>query len=464
VSVAPPRGRLVVARHLLEQDAWLLGGVLVAGLPLLTRQILSLQQAGVHDIDVAAEPDFHESVRTLLQRSPRVPAGVNVVDVTLPPSGAGAGILVQAADLVIDPRAVRQLIQVAQETGRSVSCVDRVEVNYPVSKKSPFVVGAPGELDGRVVDTEGAARDGLVAIGASIVRRVSDTSAAEMAPLLLEIGRYGWHRILGPSDVAAATSKILLGTVKPTDGMYARANRRVSLALSRRLVSLPVTPNQVTLVTLVCSVLAGVVMAGGTYWPFLFGGLIGWFASMLDGVDGELARAKFQTTQLGHWLEMSCDYVYYLSVVGGYGVGFYRSTGDRLWLGLAGAGCAGVVLSFLAVAHNKRTYAQREPGGDYYVAFQRTTSAHAANPVHLFTRYCTFLVTRGAFPYFIVAFALLGLSRLMFAMVLVGTHLSWMLTLYAGRLKPTLAPAARAHDRVPAARRSPRASPAVDEL
>lgn len=458
-----PRGRLVVDRPLLEHDAHLLVHVRVAGLPVITRQVLGLEQAGVDRLEIAADGDLLDDLRRAVERAPRVDARrIAIVDVQSPIDGTGLGTLVQPAGLLVDPRALRQVVAVADEHDRSVVLVDRFSSNYPVDAKSPLIIGAPGGFDGKVVGGSELAQGALVPLGVRLHRGRPDDTAH---PVFLNIGRYGWHTLTAAADASAATRKILLGTIKPTDGIYARTNRRVSMAISRVLLPTPITPNQVTIATLVCSALAGVVMSGGTYLSFVAGGFIGWFASMLDGVDGELARAKFQASELGHWLEMACDYSFYLAIVGGYGMGFYRATGDAIWRTLGLVGAVGVVLGFIAVARNKRHYARREPGGDYYVAFQRTTSAYSSNPVHLFTRNATFLVTRAAFPYFIVTFAVLGLSKLMFLMVLVGTHLAWILTLYAGRLKPTLEPArVPPPESVPALGPGSRARPAADEL
>lgn len=462
-----PRGRVVVEAALFDDDARLLWAVPVAGLPLLARQILCLRHAGISEVELAADPIHHETLRRALQRVPvsqhrgvAIVDGVQPIDVTLP------GTLILRADLVIDPRALRQLIQVSREHGQTAICVDRFAENYPASAKSPFAVGAPGGGDGRVADASAVSRGNLAPIGADLHASAPSGSGADASSaVFLDIGRYGWHRVHAAADAADATWKILLSTIKPTDGVYAKTNRQVSMRISRLLLPTAVTPNQVTLVGLLCSGVAGAVMAGGTYLSFVVGGCLAWFASMIDGVDGELARAKFQATALGHWLEMTCDYAFYLVVVSGYGVGLYQASGSRVWLQMAVAGLVGVVLGFLAVARDKRMYAKWEPDGDYYLAFQRRTSAHASNPIYRFTRLCNFLVSRGAFPYFIVAFAVLGLSKLMFLMVLVGTHLSWILTLYAGRLKPTPALAAAAGPR--SGRGAPlvvaRAQPAGDE-
>jgi phosphatidylglycerophosphate synthase len=225
--------------------------------------------------------------------------------------------------------------------------------------------------------------------------------------------------------------------MKPTDGIFARTNRRVSLRITRWLLPTRVTANMATLMVLACSVLAGLVMATGS---FVAGALLSWVASMLDGVDGEIARAKLMASEWGHWLEMACDYAFYLAIILGCGVGLARVDGNAAWVQAGVVGAAGVVLAFVTVAGLKRRYGGMEPDGDYYLAFQHTLDVHLRNPVHRFTRRCTFLGTRAVCPYFMFAFALLGLARPMYVFMLVAAQLAWMLSLYSSRLHFSVQP------------------------
>lgn len=422
---------------------------LVAGVPLLERQLRTLVNAGVGHAIVQVDPSQAERAAAILRTIGDIPG----LRVTLNPEarevGATGPELVLPAHLVVDARALLQLIATSTHLRASVTLVDRHPAGHAAALKSPFTFGAPGRDDGTVVTEPGSAEaPPYVAVGPRFVwpvRQTSEPAAARRsvsAIAYLDAGRYGWHPVASAGDAREATTKVLFATIKPTDGIYARANRRVSLPISRALLPLPITPNQVTIATLLCSVFAGVVMSRGTYIALVLGSLVAWWASMMDGVDGELARAKFKVTEGGHWLEMACDYAFYLSMICGYGAGFYRTSGDPKWLYMAGIGSLGVIASFWAVAYAKKSYAHREPGGDYYVAFQRTTRAHDANPVQNFTRTMTFLVTRAVFPYYMVLFALLGITKVMFVLMMLGCQLTWILTLNAARLKPTLTPKA----------------------
>lgn len=119
-------------------------------------------------------------------------------------------------------------------------------------------------------------------------------------------------RLAGPGDVRRAEAALLDSLRKPdVDGPIARVlNRNVSLALTRRLMHLPVPPNAVTVFNLGIALAAGAVAASaapGSAWLLGLGAVLWQVASMLDGTDGELARLKFQTSKVGEWLDTIVD-------------------------------------------------------------------------------------------------------------------------------------------------------------
>ena len=102
----------------------------------------------------------------------------------------------------------------------------------------------------------------------------------------------------------------LLGQMrdKPNDGPVSRyINRPVSLRISRRLTRLPVTPDQISLVSFLCSLIAAGLFALGGYPALLGGGILAQFASIIDGCDGEVARLKYCESDFGGWFDAVLD-------------------------------------------------------------------------------------------------------------------------------------------------------------
>ena len=76
-----------------------------------------------------------------------------------------------------------------------------------------------------------------------------------------------------------------------------------------RLCRTSITPNQVTLVTMLIGLAVTALFATGHLW---WGVLLAYTIEVLDGVDGKLARTKVETTPTGEW-EHTVDYCVELS-------------------------------------------------------------------------------------------------------------------------------------------------------
>ena len=243
----------------------------IAGLTLLRRHLLGLQQAGCETVRLVAERDRHPSLHGILERTPIDGIAVEVAEQAYL-EGCSEAYLEQRADTLFDPRLQRQLAslsrldQASETTVHPSVCLDRFPDEYPYEDKSPYQVGAPDRHEMRPAEESDGA---LYEIGVGVV--APDSPAA---PLRLFVGRYYWQRIHRPEHASPAKRKILLATMKPTDNLYARANRRVSLVISGFLVHTPVTPNMVTGFAFFGSLASGLLYAVGSYPAMVAGAFV----------------------------------------------------------------------------------------------------------------------------------------------------------------------------------------------
>jgi phosphatidylglycerophosphate synthase len=106
------------------------------------------------------------------------------------------------------------------------------------------------------------------------------------------------------------------------DGIVSRyLNRPLSRPAARVLVATPVTPNGVTMFTLVLSFATAFMLAAG--WN-IAGGIGIQLVSVVDGVDGELARLKDMATRFGGVLDAVTDRYADAAMIGGMGIYAYR--------------------------------------------------------------------------------------------------------------------------------------------
>ncbi len=118
-----------------------------------------------------------------------------------------------------------------------------------------------------------------------------------------------WIDVDDPQSFQKA-EKALLNRLrdKANDGPVARyLNRPISARLSRHLVNFDITPNQISMFSFVCSLLAAGLFALGGYVALLTGGVLAQFASIVDGCDGEVARLKYQSSGFGGWFDAVMD-------------------------------------------------------------------------------------------------------------------------------------------------------------
>ncbi|MBW2322808.1 MAG: NTP transferase domain-containing protein, partial [Deltaproteobacteria bacterium] len=95
---------------------------------------------------------------------------------------------------------------------------------------------------------------------------------------------------------------------KPTDGPVARyINRPLSSRITRYLVKTAITPNQISLVSFIFSLLAACMFIINGYVTLAAGGVLAQLASILDGCDGEVSRLKFKATPFGGWFDAVLD-------------------------------------------------------------------------------------------------------------------------------------------------------------
>ncbi len=114
---------------------------------------------------------------------------------------------------------------------------------------------------------------------------------------------------------------------KPQDGIVSRyLNRPISRALTRVLLKVPITPTAWTLVIFVFPIGGALALARGSYWGFVIGTILYQVHSILDGCDGEIARAKNLQSERGERIDNWCDHAatFLLAVCLGIGLsGFY---------------------------------------------------------------------------------------------------------------------------------------------
>jgi 1L-myo-inositol 1-phosphate cytidylyltransferase / CDP-L-myo-inositol myo-inositolphosphotransferase len=113
---------------------------------------------------------------------------------------------------------------------------------------------------------------------------------------------------------------------KPQDGFVSRfLNRPISRRITSVLLKFPIHPNAWTISTFVLPLIASLFFLRGDYVSVVIGAAIFQLFSILDGCDGEIARAKNLESKFGERLDYFCDFAASLLYVLALGLGLHRS-------------------------------------------------------------------------------------------------------------------------------------------
>jgi phosphatidylglycerophosphate synthase len=186
-----------------------------------------------------------------------------------------------------------------------------------------------------------------IASGATSMGEVVMRLRARLASKERAFDRSG-RFVLGSSrDVTAAESWLLRSLIKPSEGFMSRHfERRISLALTRRLCRTRITPNAMTLISLAVGFACAPFFLSWNPVYQVVGALLFLVHSILDGCDGELARLKFLESRWGAVLDMAGDNLVHTAVFICMAVGWSAHAGSAWPLLLGGV----AVASTLAIA------------------------------------------------------------------------------------------------------------------
>lgn len=190
--------------------------------------------------------------------------------------------------------------------------------------------------------------------------------AAEGKVNVFDIGGRFWIDVDDPKALDRAEQALLERLrSKPNDGPVSRhINRPLSVRISRYLVRTPVTPNQISLISFVLSLIAAGLLAAGSYAALIAGGVLAQLASVIDGCDGEVARLKFLRSDFGGWFDAVLDRYADALLLFGLTWHAYAGGGNGLTLGVGFLAIIGsFMLSYTADKYDRLMQARITTGG-----------------------------------------------------------------------------------------------------
>ncbi len=116
--------------------------------------------------------------------------------------------------------------------------------------------------------------------------------------------------------------------------------RPLAFLLVKAIYPTNITPNQLTLISMIFGVIGAIFYSAGNHKAFIIGALLVLLYNVVDCSDGQLARLKKNGTPVGRILDGIADYVVSTAVYFGIAFGFASNSSNPFlwWLITAGAG------------------------------------------------------------------------------------------------------------------------------
>ncbi|MEX2220881.1 MAG: CDP-alcohol phosphatidyltransferase family protein [Candidatus Rokuibacteriota bacterium] len=293
---------------------------MIAGLPLLRRLVLAAERAGFERILV----------------HPRA----------CPASGllAGTGAATLGADTIVATRARLVLVPAnVLPQARWLRALREMPLDPEALAVDPSLTAVVESAGiGEVLRSAGLAAGAQDLITALSGRLPRTTQPGDPA------GRFA---LGGAAGAEAAEEWLLRSLIKDTEGFMSRhVERRVSLAITRRLVGTRITPNVMTLVSLTIGLLGASFFLSAEPRHQIVGALLFLTHSILDGCDGELARLKFLESPIGARLDFWGDNLVHVAVFGCMAAGWSLAAGSGWPLVLGALAITGTAASAYLVS------------------------------------------------------------------------------------------------------------------
>ncbi len=291
----------------------------LAGLTLALRAVLTLQKEGVSRVLLVVPEDEPDVVtKVCLDRRIVIPVDVipsqKVVDLA---KEIDEPFVLARHDVVAAPGIYKALMRADREESKGVVAVRGGQPIGPL-------LGTRALFDANI---DGSVSDWLTSVAAQEGVKQHDVGALWSTEVTSKEGR------------DRAFFELFEACRKPVDGLVARhLNRHISIFISKRVVHTPLTPNMMSFITFLLGIAGAYSCAQGGYWGMLIGAFLFQWNSILDGVDGELARVRFQQSKLGQWIDTVSDDVSNIAFYIGITVGSRGLPGDSIlmWIGAIG--------------------------------------------------------------------------------------------------------------------------------
>lgn len=152
----------------------------------------------------------------------------------------------------------------------------------------------------------------------------------------IEVDKESYQRVISHSDSPIIDRYII---------------RKISGFITGLLVNTPVTPNQVTIISLILGIASAAFFSHGAHTYTIIAGLFYFISTVFDQCDGEVARYKQMTSDFGKTFDIIVDSIVNATITIGITIAIYKTNGSGLSIIAGLLAMTGIVISLLLTTY-----------------------------------------------------------------------------------------------------------------
>jgi len=152
----------------------------------------------------------------------------------------------------------------------------------------------------------------------------------------IEVDKESYQRVISHSDSPIIDRYII---------------RKISGFITGLLVKTPVTPNQVTIISLILGIASAAFFSHGAHTYTIIAGLFYFISTVFDQCDGEVARYKQMTSDFGKTFDIIVDSIVNATITIGITIAIYKTNGSGLSIMAGLLAMTGIVISLLLTTY-----------------------------------------------------------------------------------------------------------------
>ena len=203
--------------------------------------------------------------------------------------------------------------------------------------------------------------------------------------------------------------------------------RQLSYPLTHLLHRLPISPNQITALSMIAGLIGAWCFAQGTWSMHIAGGFGLMACYTLDNCDGEIARLKAMSSDWGAHFDDFVDWLVDSAFFAALGYGTWQVTGESLWAWLGAAAAIGATIDYVIdIILNAR--AKNEPESK-----SREEEATDVRKPEDFTDWLIYIfhkLSRADFCLIVLGLALFNVLWILLPLGAIGAQAYWITDLF----------------------------------